>query len=474
MADDIQLPPGVRLREFGDVPALRQDILDTARNEYSSLKPLENDQVRISVDNVRYNPKKKEPGIHDAKQALLTGGSLRMPLLGDVHMHDIRTGELLDSRKGTLLANIPYLTDRGTFVLGGNEVTNVNQSRLRSGVYSRQKANGELETHFVPHPGTGPQMRIFMEPETGVFRAHIGQSLIKLYPVLNALGVPDSRLEKIWGPGVLKENQMAYDKHAVGKFYTKFMGSRAVPDASDEDKIKQLHERLAGTGMDPEVTERTLGTPHDKMSPELLAQASGKLLRVARGEAEPDDRDSLANKYFMSTDDFVRERIRRDHGGMGRALLWKATRERNLNSLKPGYFTPQTEGLLVGNSLSSPISGINPMEVRDQLLRIVQTGEGGVGSQESISSDSRNVHPSQFCFIDPIRSSESTAIGTDQRLAHKVMKGSDGFIYAPFRNRKTGKIEYLNPSQASQKNIVFHPGVPLAPFGHTPDEPVAV
>lgn len=446
--------PGVKLRDFGDVHSLRDDILSGVHSEFASRFPIENEQVRLDLHDLSYDSKKSKYGISDAKSALMNGGRLAVPLHATVSLTDKATGRQLDKQK-VLLANVPYLTNRGTFIIGGNEVTSVNQARLRSGVYARRKENGELESHINAKAGTGPSMRIYMEPETGVYRAGLGQATIKLYPVLNALGVKDEQLGKLWGPEILKANQLAFDKQAVGKFYTKFMGYSADPNLPDNEKIKALSERISGVELDPEVTLRTIGETHGNLSPDLMAKASAKLLKISKGEAESDDRDSLANKYFMSTDDFMREHVRRDNGKMGRALLWKLTRERNLTPFKPGYFTPQLENLLVSNSLSSPIAGINPMEVRDQLMRVVQTGEGGVSGQDSIPVSARNVHPSQAFFIDPIRSSESTAIGTDQRVAYGVKKGSDGFIYAPFRNKKTGKIEYLNPAQVSQKNIAF-------------------
>lgn len=315
-------------------------------------------------------------------------------------------------------------------------------------------ANGVLVSNCNPKPGTGPSMRLYMEPDTGVYRASLGQSTIKLYPVLNALGVKDEELAAAWGPEILQANQMAYDKQAPGKFYTKLMGNKADPNLPDADKIAQVQAKLAAMALDPEVTTRTLGEPITSLSPQAITKATTKLLKIHRGEAEEDDRDSLANKYFMSTDDFAEERVRRDHGGMGRALLWKVTKTKSLDPFKPGYFTPQISTLLVGNSLSSPVPGFNPMEIRDQAMRVIQTGEGGV-SQDMIPISARNVSASSAFFTDPIRSAESTAIGTDLRFSYGVKKGSDGQIYAPFRNRKTGTVEWLNPAQVSNKIMAF-------------------
>ncbi len=463
------IPDGVKLREFGDTASLRQDILDRTKEAFTQKFPMENDQVRIEIDNVDYDQKKTRYNPIDTKKALLSGGRLASPLYGDVTLIDKFSGRPID-KKNVLLANVPYLSDRGTFVIGGNEFTSVNQSRLRAGIYSRKKDNGEFESHINSAPGTGPGMRISMEPETGIYRANIGQATIKLYPVLNALGVKDEDLSRMWGPDILKTNQLAYDKQAVGKFYTKFMGKKVDETLADDEKLKLLHERIAGVGLDPDVMDRTLGEPVTNLSPMILAKASAKLLHIQRGEMESDDRDNLANKYFMSTDDFLVDRVVRDAGRVSRNLLYKATGDRTLNAFKPGHFTPQLETLLVGNSLSQPIAGINPVELRDQQFRVIQSGEGGIQDSSAISASARNVHPSQAFFIDPVKSSESLAIGTDLRFTHGVKKGSDGNIYAPFRNRKTRKIEWLNPGQVTRRTVGFPRQIPLSIFSQNPVE----
>ena len=108
-----------------------------------------------------------------------------------------------------------------------------------------------------------------------------------------------------------------------------------------------------------------------------------------------------------------------------------------------------------------PISGINLMEFRDSASRATSLGEGGISDMSAIPNASRNVHSSYLNFQDPIRSSESRAIGIDSRFAHKARKGSDNQIYSPFRNKRSGEIEYLTPSQLNSKVVSFAPSPSL-------------
>jgi DNA-directed RNA polymerase beta subunit len=467
------VPAGVSLRDPTDYDALRESIHARVRDAYLKRFPIENDRVRLELLGADYDSKKTAFGIHDAKRALLEDGSLRAPLRGTFRLTDKATGQTLDEKKLTF-ANVPTPSHRGTFIVNGVEYAPIQQQRLKAGIYARRKDNGELESHLNVLSGTGPQMRIHMEPDTGVYRLNIQQSQNKLYPIAKALGIQDEEMQAAWGPEILKANQEASrtsGSRTLGKFYEKLLRHKADPAADAGQQSASIAEAVGKMEFDPEVTQRTLGFPHARLTNRALLDASRKLLSVHRGEAEGDDRDSLANKTFHSTDDFLEERVRKDAGRLGNALLWKAGYNRNLDGLRPGYFTPQLQELIVGNSLSGAIPGINAMELRDANFRLTSMGEGGLGSMDSVPASSRNVSPTHYGFIDPIRSSESRAIGIDLRLARKIKKGSDNQIYAPFKNRKTGRVEWLNPSQLAGKSLAFSDADTLAPHV-TPMPPV--
>lgn len=377
------LPNGVKIRDFYSPRKVREDIFRRVQEEFTKKFPMENDSVRIELDSIGYDEKKKSHSLEDYQNAVLTGGRLATPLRAKVRLVDKKFNVPLEE-KDVVLANVPYMTDDGTFVIGGNHYITNNQARLKSGVYARAKDNGELESHINVKSGTGPSMRVFMEPENGVFRASIDKSNIKLYPILNALGVPDEKLREVWGDEILKKNQEAWDRGAFSKFYGKLLRNKAVADASDDEKKLQILDRLSKAELDPEVTTRTLGRPHSNLSLDTIVDASHKLLKVNRGEEEEDDRDHPANRTYHSVDDFMAERVSKDAGMLAKNLLYRTTYDRSLKQLRPGYFTPQLEGLVVGNQLTQLVAGLNPMELYDQHKRVVQLGEGGVGSMESI------------------------------------------------------------------------------------------
>jgi hypothetical protein len=192
---------------------------------------------------------------------------------------------------------------------------------------------------------------------------------------------------------------------------------------------------------------------------------------ISRSEEE-DDRDHPANRTFHSVDDFMADRVRLDAGKLGRTLLYRATYDKSLKHLSPGYFTPQLEKLIVSNQLSQVVPGLNPMEIYDQHNRVIQLGEGGVSSVDSIPVASRNLQAGQLGLIDPIRSSESMSIGVDQRFTIAARKGDDGHVYYPARNTRTGLTEYVNPVMLHGKTMAFPSQGSLKPHMSVPMMPV--
>ena len=411
----------MELREFDDVDGLRSAIFNRVLSAVKEKYPLENDRYRLELADVRWNTDKPF-SLADQKKALLTRQSLNRKLMGNWRLVDKATGEVIDERPG-VIAHVPHLTQRGTFIYKGTEYTVANQMRLRPAVYTRRKENKELEAHFNPKPGTGRAFRIFMQPETGVFKMRVGQANLPLYPVMRALGVSDPDMEQWWGKDILNVNRgEREDPKAISKIYKRLVG-REHPESEQAAAIK---ETLGKIEMDPSVMQRNLGAwsmpPGVKaaaapmssaFTPNTMLSATRKLMDIRAGTADPDDRDSLANQTFHGPEDFFAERILKDAGGIGRKILWKSTNKGKLSGVYSGALTPQLQSVLLNSGMGQPLEEINPVEMMDQMFRVSRLGEGGIPSTESIPDEARNVQPSQFGYIDPFRGPESeTAEGT--------------------------------------------------------------
>ena len=214
--------------------------------------------------------------------------------------------------KRTTIAKIPYLTDGGTFVHKGSEYILRHQARLHPGAYTREKENGEIESHSNILRG-GPGHRYSIDPAKGIFYVDVRQSHIPLLPLLHELGADDKEIQKAWGPEIYAANVAKADASALPKLQARFSGLKKLPLREAFDKME----------LDPEVTERTLGKPYAKMDAQTIMAITKKLLAVSRKEAETDDRDHLAYQQVMGPEDLIAERIAKDRAGVRRHLLYR-------------------------------------------------------------------------------------------------------------------------------------------------------
>jgi len=442
----------VGFRSFADTSAARQSIFNNVLTAAKEVEPIANERFTLRLSEPHYADE-RDYTLAEQKMAILQGQTLGRRLRGTWQLLDTATGKPVSQKKGTL-ATVPYLTPRGTFIHRGNEYTLGSQLRLRPGVFTRVKDNGEIEAHANVIPGKGPTHRYFLDPEKGIFYLRFEQSKIPILPLLRAMGANDRELRDAWGPELLAANYPHDDPASLQKLYSKVI-RRAKAETSPDDKRKQIAEAFSRMELDPDVMQSTLGKGYKSLDKDTLLAVTRNLLAVHRGEKDADDRDSLSYQTLLGPEDLFAERIRKDAGGLRRTMLWKASFRGNLDSVPSSALNRQIQSALLSSGLGMALEEVNPGEIFDKQSRVSRMGEGGIGSYEAIPDEARSLQPSHLGFIDPVRSPESFRAGVDSSIASGVVKGSDGRVYAQFTNAKTGKKEYVSPQDLVGKTIAF-------------------
>lgn len=437
-------PPG---REITDTAATRQGVYDSVLTSLRELPPVTDGRHVLSLTDVDFAEPEKAR-YRDRKKAFLRGESLTRRLKGTWNLHDATTGKLIDSRTATV-ARVPTVVAGGSMVLSGVDYGLGNQLRLKGGAYARVTHAGDVETHVNVPPGKGLSHHYTLNPATGLFKIRAGQAEVPLAPLLKAMGVSDEQMRTAWGADVARGNPTG-DSRGLERLFDKFVKK---PDPT-KDRHTQLAEAYAATPLDAQVTARTLGHPHDRTSPEAVLAATTKLLKVSRGEAEPDDRDEMSNQTLYGPEDLFRDRARKA-GGVMRRLLWKAAKKGTLGSMPPDALGPLFRGAVTESGLGSAAEEVNPLELLGHMTRVSRMGEGAIGSVDAIPSEARNVQPSHLGFVDPILTPESLKIGVDGKLAAGVRKGPNGELYAQF-NDKSGKPVWRTPEEVGASPLAFN------------------
>ncbi len=297
----------------------------------------------------------------------------------------------------------------------------------------------------------GRAHKLYLDPETGIFRIKIGQARIPLVPLLKTMGVTDRQLRENWGD-LAGVNLQKSDPRAIKKLYEKIKSNGT--DTDEESQSKAVADAFQQMELDPEVTKRTLGQPFDRVGPESILATTRKLLRVSRGEEEADDRDAMAYQKLMGPEDLFAERIKKA-ANIARTMLWKATARRNIDHIPSGALTNALQHTLTMSGLGQALEETNTAEILDHQSRVTRRGEGGIQDASAIPKESRAVQPSQLGLIDYLRTPESLSAGIDVRLARNTMKGSDGRLYTKVINAKTGELETKSAQDMNDSTLAF-------------------
>ena len=454
------VPAGVKLRSFIDAPATRTAIMDNVLEAVKNRFPIEDDDVRLELRDVKYEGPTSYT-LEQQKSALLGNRRLGCSLVGTWRLTDKKTGQVLDERRDGVL-RVPYYTDRGTIINNGNEYTVISQARLSPGVYVRRKQNGELESQFNVANGLG--FRIGLNRETGALNMSVGQGHVPLYPILRALGVSNEDIQKSWGREVAAVNVSQLEPRALDKVYARYAGRKADMNLSPVEKAKFVTEALSSSGLDPNVVVRTLGMENvTGVTGPVLLRAAQKLLNINRGAEDPDERDNPRFSKFYGVEDMMRERIDKDAGRLTKSILFRAKRDKSLARVGRNALAPYLDTFLSGSGLAMPGEEANPLSILTQQSRITRLGEGGISSPDLVTPEARNVQGDYLGYVDFISGPESFGIGIDVRAALGTMKGSDNRLYNKMVDLRTGRTRYVALDDAASHTVAFPGQDPKAP-----------
>lgn len=437
----------------------RERIREHLMSGIEEVFPLDGKYFRLELESFDISRRVYSPT--EQKTALLQRDTLTEPIRGTIRLVDKLTNKVVDRGTRTLV-HMPYFTERHTFVVKGNEYSVSNQVRIKPGVYTRRRGNGELEAAF--NLGKGKNFRLEMDPERGLLFAKYDSTRIALYPVLRALGIPAAQIQKALGKDLADINRnygSGKEATEVKKLYNKLIRFNKDKEASVDDMVVAIQEALGNTVLDPDVTKMTLGKAYSQVTPASLLGAAQKLVRVFKEEAVPDDRDSLAYKTLHSAETFFKERItkdaKRELTNKVRRKLNKPIEDPKLSKFLPNSpFTKAVQSFITTSALSATPTQINPMEVIDSAVKVTSLGEGGISSTLAVPDEARDVHGSHFGILDPVRTPESGKAGIDIRATMRMSRDDKGNMYTPLKNIRTGETEYVSAVHLMSKNVAFH------------------
>jgi DNA-directed RNA polymerase subunit beta len=428
---------------------LKQRVSDTVSEQF----PIEGKKNTLSVKRVWVDDERDINDIRSQQEAKLRGRTWSVPLRAELELRDNQTGKVKD-RQAVTLAQIPKITDRYTYIVNGSEYQANNQFRLKSSVFTHIKQNGQLASQWNLRKGHNFDMNF--DPKSKKMSIKFVQkgANIPLYPLLKTMGIDDDAIEKAWGREVLDANKKGNQNEALRKFHKSFKGS--MPDEISEAQ-GTVFEEFEKTELDPNATKATLGQAFDSVNGKSLLAGSNKILRVARQEEAPDDRDSLEFKELHSAEDLIADRIAKKHRYDTQRKI-KNNLDKAGKKVKdivhPDIFGKPVKSFFTSSDLAELPDQMNPMSYIAGNRRTTIRGEGGIAKAEQVTPSAKAINPSHLGFLDPIQTPESSKIGTTLQLALGVEKKGKEIVTRAY-DAKTGKKVMLTPSQVLHSVVAY-------------------
>ena len=186
------------------------------------------------------------------------------------------------------------------------------------------------------------------------------------------------------------------------------------------------------------------------------------LIGVKNGIGQIDDRDHLGNRRIRSIGELIANKLQEGLTKMQKTIKDKMTTITNINEILPvdlintKLITTTVLDFFATGQLSQFMDQTNPLSEIAHKRRLSALGEGGV-TRERAGFEIRDVHPSHYGRICPIETPEGQNIGLVNTLATYAKVNEFGFIEAPYRvvkdGRVTDEIVYLTATQEEEKTI---------------------
>ncbi len=447
------------------------------REVFNELNPIEDyTGNRFSLSFRDYEFKEPKMSVEDAKYNMTT---YEAPLHVKVELKNKVTGEKKEQE--IYFGDYPWMTDRATFIINGTERVVVSQLIRSAGVFfTADEVAGRNYYGAKVIPGRGAWLE-FETATNGCISVKIDRRRkIPVTTFLRALGMKDSDIkksfEKIDNGDVkyieatldkdtstsqaaallevyrrLRPGDLATVENAKSMIYNTFSDYRRY-DYSRVGRYK-MNQRL---GFDtPNDSE------HRTLQMEDLVAIISEIIRLNNTQEPADDIDSLANRRVKLVGELVQRQFR-----LGMLRLQRNIKDR-MSGANPESITPSqllnsrpvvaaVKEFFSTSQLSQLMDETNPFSELAHKRRLSSMGPGGL-TRERAGFDVRDAHPTHYGRICTVETPEGGNVGLVLNLATYARINEYGFIEAPYRVVKNGKVtdEVVYVDAAQEEDMII-------------------
>ena len=430
------------------------------REVFAELNPIDDyTGQKLSLRFKDYYFKEPKENEQDAKYNLVT---YEAPLHVLVELENKVTGE--KKEQDIYFGDYPWMTDRATFIINGTERVVVSQLIRSAGVFFTSTDAGMRRYYGAKViPGRGAWLE-FETAANGTISVKIDRRRkIPVTTLLRALGLSKSEIkERFEGidTGEKKYIEATFEKDTAstqGEALLEIYRRIRPGDLATIDNAKSMIERMF---FDPKRYDyssvgrfkinRRLGfdTPDDPKHRTLqmddVIAIIAEIIRLNNTQEPADDIDSLSNRRVKLVGELVQRQFR-----LGMLRLQRNILDR-MSMANPEDVTPSqllnsrpvvaaVKEFFSTSQLSQLMDEVNPFSELAHKRRLSSMGPGGL-TRERAGFDVRDAHPTHYGRICTVETPEGGNVGLVLNFATYARINKYGFIEAPYRVVKNGKV----------------------------------
>ena len=420
----------------------------------------------------------KEPVEDDrvAKENLTT---YEAPLHVNVELTNKVTGEVKE--QDIYFGDYPWMTDRASFIINGTERVIVSQLIRSAGVFFQADTiSGHNYYGAKIIPGRGAWLEFETDTKGVIYVKIDRRKKVPVTTLLRALGRKKSEIIADFkdidaGDVHYIENTLEKDPSTTqGEALLEIFRRLRPGDLATMDNAKELikrtfwdYKRYDYSRVGRYKINQRLGfdTPNDEqhrtLQMEDLIAIIREIIRLNNTQDPVDDIDSLANRRVKLVGELVQRQFR-----LGMLRLQRNILDR-MSMSDPATVTPSqlvnsrpvvaaVKEFFSSSQLSQLMDETNPFSELSHKRRLSSMGPGGL-TRERAGFEVRDAHPTHYGRICTVETPEGGNVGLVLNLATYARINDYGFIEAPYRVVKNGKVtdEVVYVDAAAEENMVI-------------------
>ena len=448
------------------------------REVFSELNPIDDyTGQKLSLRFKDYEFRAPKQNEHDAKINLMT---YEAPLHVKVELENKVKGT--KKEQDIFFGDYPWMTDRATFVINGTERVVVSQLIRSAGVFfTADNVNGKNYYGAKVIPGRGAWLEFETAGNGAIYVKIDRRRKIPVTTLLRALGVA-KKSEILEAFKDIDTGEVKYIENTLDKDTTSGQSEALIEvyrklrpgDLATVENAKSMIERTffdykrydySRVGRFKMNQRLGFDTPNDNehrtlQMKDLIAIIS-EIIRLNNTQDAPDDIDSLSNRRIKLVGELVQRQFRLGMLRLQRNILDRMSMA-DVEEVTPSQLinarpvVAAVKEFFASSQLSQLMDETNPFSELAHKRRLSSMGPGGL-TRERAGFDVRDAHPTHYGRICTVETPEGANVGLVLNLATYARINDYGFIEAPYRVVKDGKVtdEVVYVDAATEENMII-------------------